>query len=91
MEDSYKGNELIIVNDLKQNKEALELRKIFNLIEENQRINKKEIKTNKIFNDKVTINTNFNILNIISDMNNRPKNKYKYKLQKILRPKKETN
>ena len=60
------------------------------IMEENQRIKIKEINNEKICKDKITIKSNLNILNKINDKN-KPKNKYKLKLQKIIIPKKLTN
>lgn len=91
MEDLYKSNYKIIENHLQNNKELLALIKIFDLIEENQQFKNREIKDQKIFNDKISIKTNSNILNVIHDINNRPKNKYKLKLQKVIKTKKISN
>ena len=89
-EDLPKNISLVLENNIQNNEEELILREIFNLIEENQRIKIKEINNEKICKDKITIKSNLNILNKINDKN-KPKNKYKLKLQKIIIPKKITN
>ena len=83
MEEIQKENEIIFNNNLKNNEEALALREIFNIIEEEQRIAKKEVNLKKNFFYKFNINGNSNIINIINDMPNRQKNRHKMKLQKI--------
>ena len=90
-EDSPINTPIILGNNIKNSEESLVLREIFNLIEENQRIKIKEINNKKILNDKITIKSNLNIFNKINDMKNKPKNKYKLKLQKIIVPKKLIN
>jgi len=90
-EDLPKNISLISEKNIQNNDEELILREIFNLIEENQLIKIKEIKNEKICQDKITIKSNLKILNKINDMKNKPKNKYKLKLQKIIMPKKLTN
>ena len=64
-------------NPFKDNKEALELRKIFNAIEENQL--KKKIYIFDKYDDKENLN-----INILANLEIRPKNRYKSKLQKLL-------
>ena len=90
-EDLPKKIPLILENNIHNNDEELILREIFNLIEENQLIKIKEINNEKICKDKITIKSNLKKLNNINDMKNKPKNKYKLKLQKIIMPKKLTN
>ena len=90
-EDLPKNIPLVLENNIQNNEEELILREIFNIMEENQRIKIKEINNEKICKDKITIKSNLNILNKINDMKNKPKNKYKLKLQKIIIPKKITN
>ena len=70
--------------NLKNNEEALILRKIYNIIEENTR--KKDIENNKqsIFVKVNNRNINLNNMNDNIGINNPQKNKYKIKLQKIL-------
>lgn len=86
-EDLPKNIPNILENNIKINEESSALREIFNFIEESQRIKTKELSNKKIFNDKLCIKSNLNVLKKINDMKNCPKNKYKLKLQKIITPK----
>ena len=68
---------------LNNNEEALVLKKIYNIIQENNR-NKGMEDTKKNFLNSYNINNiNLNKINVI-DINCPQKNKYKTKLQKIL-------
>ncbi len=89
MVDIQKENQSFFDKNLDNNDDAIALRKLYNIIEENQRIKKKIINNTNNSNKKFMLkNSNFN--DIIGDINNnnRPKNKYKLKLQTILFKKK---
>ena len=66
----------------KNNEEALELRKIFNIIEENKLKKAKEIKKNNIYFEENEDKENINI-NVMHDFSIRPQNRHKIKTQKI--------
>ena len=70
-------------NTFKDNKEAFELRKIFNALEENQLKKKSDVKKKIYIFDKYDDKENLNI-NILANLEIRPKNRYKLKLQKLL-------
>ena len=70
-------------NHFKDNKEALELRQIFNILEEYKLKNKIEKNKKNDFMDKYYKKENLNI-NKLPIMEIRPKNRYKLKLQKII-------
>ena len=82
MVEFQKENESFFDKNLDNNEEALALRKLYNIIEENQRIKNKIIKNNNNVIKKIGIK-NSHINSIIGDIN-RPKNKYKLKLQALL-------
>ena len=82
MVEYQKDIESFFDKNLDNNKEALALRKLYNIIEENQRIKNKIIKNNNNIKKKVGIKDSY-INSIIGDIN-RPKNKYKLKLQTLL-------
>ena len=89
MVDIQKENQSFFDKNLDNNDDAIALRKLYNIIEENQRIKKKTLNNTNNFNKKFILKNS--ILNdIIGDINNnnRPKNKYKLKLQTILFKKK---
>ena len=89
MVDIQKENQSFFDKNLDNNDDAIALRKLYNIIEENQRIKKKIINNTNNSNKKFMLkNSNFN--DIIGDINNNnhPKNKYKLKLQTILFKKK---
>lgn len=82
--------EIIDMEKFKNNEEALELRKIFNLIE-GKRLNKaKEISKYKILYEKSDDKENLNF-KILHDFNIRPRNRYKLKLQNIFERKNLSN
>jgi len=89
MVDIQKENQSFFDKNLDNNDDAIALRKLYNIIEENQRIKKKTINNTNNFNKKFMLK-NSNLNDIIGDINNnnRPKNKYKLKLQTILFKKK---
>ena len=89
MVDIQKENQSFFDKNLDNNDDAIALRKLYNIIEENQRIKKKTINNTNNFNKKFILK-NSNLNDIIGDINNnnRPKNKYKLKLQTILFKKK---
>jgi exonuclease I len=70
-------------NDFKDNKEALELRQIFNILEEYKSKNKVEKNKKDGFFNKYDMKENLNI-KILQNLEIRPKNRYKLKLQRIL-------
>lgn len=82
--------EIIDMDKFKNNEEALELRKIFNLIE-GKKLNKaKEISKFNILYEKSDDKENLNF-KILHDFNIRPRNRYKLKLQKIFNRKNLSN
>ena len=89
MVDIQKENQSFFDKNLDNNDDAIALRKLYNIIEENQRIKKKTLNNTNNFNKKLMLK-NSNLNDIIGDINNnnRPKNKYKLKLQTILFKKK---
>ena len=89
MVDIQKENQSFFDKNLDNNDDAIALRKLYNIIEENQRIKKKTLNNTNNFNKKFILK-NSNLNDIIGDINNnnRPKNKYKLKLQTILFKKK---
>ena len=86
MVEIEKENESFFDKNLDNNEDALALRKLYNLIEENQRIKNKIINNNINVIKKIGIKHS-NINSIIGDIN-LPKNKYKLKLQTLLLKKK---
>ena len=89
MVDIQKENQSFFDKNLDNNDDAIVLRKLYNIIEENQRIKKKTLNNTNNFNKKLMLK-NSNLNDIIGNINNnnRPKNKYKLKLQTILFKKK---
>jgi len=89
MVDIQKENQSFFDKNLDNNDDAIALRKLYNIIEENQRIKKKTLNNTNNFNKKLMLK-NSNLNDIIGNINNnnRPKNKYKLKLQTILFKKK---
>ena len=89
MVDIQKENQSFFDKNLDNNDDAIALRKLYNIIEENQRIKKKTLNNTNNFNKKLMLK-NSNLNDIIGEINNnnRPKNKYKLKLQTILFKKK---
>ena len=82
--------EIIDMDKFKNNEEALELRKIFNLIE-GKKLNKaKEISKFNILYEKSDDKENLNF-KILHDFNIRPRIRYKLKLQKIFNRKNLSN
>ena len=89
MVDIQKENQSFFDKNLDNNDDAIALRKLYNIIEENQRIKKKTLNNTNNFNKKLMLK-NSNLNDIIGNINNnnRPKNKYKLKLKSILLKKK---
>jgi hypothetical protein len=63
------------------NEEALALRQIFNSLEENKR-NNKEMNNNDKLLKKYNIKINSDFVNLMHNIKNNNKNRYKFKLQK---------
>ena len=63
------------------NEEALALREIFNSLEENKR-NNKEMNNNDKLLKKYNIKINSDFVNLMHNIKNNNKNRYKFKLQK---------
>ena len=63
------------------NEEALTLRQIFNSLEENKR-NNKEMNNNDKLLKKYNIKINSDFVNLMHNIKNNNKNRYKFKLQK---------
>ena len=82
MVEIEKENESFFDKNLDNNEDALALRKLYNIFEENQQIKNKIINNKNNINKKIGIK-NPNIRSIIGGIN-RPKNKYKIKLQALL-------
>ena len=86
MVEIEKENESFFDKNLDNNEDALALRKLYNIFEENQRIkNKLTNNNNNVIKKKGIKYPNINC--IIGDINH-PKNKYKLKLQTLLLKKK---
>ena len=82
------NKENIKENTLKNNKEALILREIFNIIEDIKPNKNIEIDENKKYLiEKYKINKTSNFLNIVLDINRPSKNRYKLILKNIFKKK----
>ena len=83
MSIALKNNYNHQISNIYNNEEAMVLREIFNIIEDNNKIKEKNKKNNLLYNK-------FNIKNIKLNQltyeinNNNQKNRYKIKLQKII-------
>ena len=82
------NKENIKESTLKNNKEALILREIFNIIEDIKPNKNIEIDENKKYLiEKYKINKTSNFLNIVLDINRPPKNRYKLILKNTFKKK----